>query len=125
MEGRRIRHGAIAGVFALTLAASACGSSDNGDAGGGTASQPGDGGTASLTVRNFEFDPATVDVASGQTTITVTNEGSVEHSFTMDDGSVSQDIEPGESVSVTVNVSADAGFHCKYHTQMTGTLVVG
>ena len=47
-------------------------------------------------------------VPSGETTITVTNEGAVEHSFTLDDESVSEDIEPGESVTVTVDVSADA-----------------
>ena len=56
----------------------------------------------------------------------ITNTGAVEHSFTLDDDSVSQDIEPGETQTVTVDITADAGFHCKYHpTQMTGTLTVG
>ena len=49
----------------------------------------------------------------------------VEHSFTLDDDSVSEDVEPGESVTVTVDVTADAPFHCTYHPdQMTGTLTV-
>ena len=62
---------------------------------------------------------------SGESTITVTNSGAVEHNFTLDDDSVSEDVEPGESVTVTVDVSADAPFHCKYHPdQMTGTLTV-
>jgi plastocyanin len=62
-------------------------------------------------------------VSSGTTTITVVNDGSVEHNFSLDDGTVSQDVEPGETTTVTVDVSADAGFYCKYHpSQMTGTL---
>lgn len=112
----------LAGVIALALTAAACSSKD-GSGTGGSASAA--GGSAALTVKDFEFAPSSVSVASGGSTITVTNEGTVVHSFTMDDGSVSQDIPPGESASVTVNVSADAGFHCKYHTQMTGTLTVG
>jgi plastocyanin len=111
----------LATVFALALVSSACSSKDDtsgGATGGGSAS-------VTMTVKDFEFDPSTVDVSSGETTIEITNTGSVKHSFTLDDGSVSQDIEPGGTETVTVNVTADAGFHCKYHpTQMTGTLTV-
>ncbi len=78
-----------------------------------------------VTVKDFEFDPSTIDLSSGETTIEITNTGAVEHSFTLDDDSVSQDIEPGESQTVTVNLTATTGFHCKYHPdQMTGTLQV-
>jgi plastocyanin len=114
----------FAGMLAVALTASACGSSEDSGT-GGTPSAQGGGATAALTVKDFAFDPSTVAVSSGEATITVTNEGTVKHSFTLDDGSVSQDIEPGESASVSVSVSADAPFHCKYHTQMTGTLTVG
>ena len=68
-----------------------------------------------VTVKDFEFDPSTIDLSSGATTITITNNDSVEHSFTLDDDSVSQDIEPGESQTVTVDLTATTGFHCKYH----------
>jgi plastocyanin len=121
MNGRRFLAMLVA-VFALILVSAACSSDDDGgDAGGG------DGAAAdmTMTVKDFEFDPSTVDVSSGETTIEVTNTGAVEHSFTLDDDSVTQDIEPGETQTVTVNVTADAGFHCKYHPdQMTGTLTV-
>jgi plastocyanin len=121
MNGRRFLAMLVA-VFALILVSAACSSDDNGgDASGG------DGAAAdmTMTVKDFEFDPSTVDVSSGETTIEITNTGAVEHSFTLDDDSVSQDIEPGETQTVTVNVTADAAFHCKYHpTQMTGTLTV-
>jgi plastocyanin len=111
----------LAAVFTLALVSTACGSKDD--------NSGGDSGAAAdmtMTVKDFEFDPSTVDVSSGETTIEITNTGAVEHSFTLDDDSVSHDIEPGETETVTVNVTADAGFHCKYHPdQMTGTLKVG
>ena len=111
----------LAAATALTLAGAACSSDDGGgssDAGGGAADM-------TVTVKDFEFDPSTIDVSSGETTIEITNTGAVEHSFTLDDDSVSQDIEPGESQTVTVDLTATAGFHCKYHPdQMTGTLQV-
>ena len=109
----------------LTLSLAAC-SSDDGDPGGSTPSSA-SGGAAGLTItaEDFSFSPDTLAVPSGENTITVTNSGAVEHSFTLDDDSVSEDVEPGESVTVTVDVSADAPFHCKYHPdQMTGTLTI-
>jgi plastocyanin len=78
-----------------------------------------------IAAQDFQFSPSSLTVPSGKSTITVTNEGEVEHSFTLDDDSVSEDVEPGESVSVTVDITEDAGFHCEYHPdQMTGTLAV-
>jgi plastocyanin len=121
---RAKRYGSVlAAVLALALAAAACSSNDNNS--GGSSGGSGGGGSVTMTVKDFEFDPSTVDVSSGETTIEITNNGAVKHSFTLDDGSVSQDIEPGQTETVTVNVTADAGFHCKYHpTQMMGTLKV-
>ncbi len=121
MNGRRLL-AMLAAVFALTLATSACSSSGN----SGGSSGSGAAANVTITVKDFQFDPSTINVSSGATTIEITNTGSTVHSFTLDDGSVSQDIQPGETQTVTVNVTADAGFHCKYHpTQMTGTLKVG
>jgi plastocyanin len=119
MNGRRLSV-SLAAVIVLTLVSAACSSDDGGDSGDG-------GGAADMTVtaKDFEFDPSTIDVSSGETTIEVTNTGAVEHSFTLDDDSVGVDIEPGESETVTVNLTATTGFHCKYHPdQMTGTLQV-
>lgn len=124
MTTGRLRSVAFAGVLVMALSAAACSSSDGGGSGGSTTSVQG-GGSAALTVKDFAFDPVTLDVPSGTTTITVTNEGPATHSFTMDDGSATVDIEPGQSVSVTVNITADAMFHCRFHPQMTGTLKVG
>jgi plastocyanin len=109
-------------VLVVMLTAGACSSDDE----GGDGSTPADGGSGmSITAEDFQFSPSSLSLPSGGATITVTNEGSVEHSFTLDDDSVSEDVEPGDSVTVSVDISADAGFHCEYHPdQMTGTLTV-
>jgi plastocyanin len=119
MRSGSVSRSVVAGVFVLAMVGAACGGND--DTGGDTG-----GGGPTVTAKDFQFDPTTVSVSSGETTITVQNEGAVEHSFTLDDDSATVDVEPGETQTVTVNVTADAGFHCEYHPdQMTGTLTVG
>ncbi len=121
------------GVPALALVGAllgaACGS-DSGSSGGGGSAGGGDAGGgagSALTIENFAFDPNTLSGGAGEAlAITVTNGDGVEHSFTLDDGAVSQDIESGETETVTVTLpqSGSLGWHCKYHPQMTGTLEV-
>jgi plastocyanin len=124
-ERMRVRRAWVVFGLLAMLGAAAC-SSDDGT-GGSTTSAPGtsasgdDGGSADavITARDFEFDPATATIPSGGT-IEITNEGPSTHSFTMDDDSVTEDIEPGASVTVTVTTAG--GFHCRFHSQMTGTV---
>lgn len=131
MTTRGMRIVVMSAALALVSAASAC-SSDDGGGGGGDLSTPADSGTPTdsgtelaIAAQDFQFSPSSLSVPSGESTITVTNEGEVEHSFTLDDDSVSEDVEPGDSVSVTVDITEDAGFHCEYHPDtMTGTLSV-
>ena len=109
-------------LLALALVSAACGGGDD-ESGDGSS----DGGTAdvTLTVKDFEFDPATLEVSAGEHTITITNTGAVEHSFTLDDDSVSQDVEAGESATLTFDATETIGFYCEYHPdQMKGTLTV-
>jgi plastocyanin len=119
----------VVGLAALTLLAAAC--SSDGDGGGSTGattgttgSTTGTSGGSAITIQGFAFDPTALTV-SGETTITITNNDQTTHTFTLDDGSVDQEIPAGETVEVTVNVSASTGFHCKIHPSMTGTLEVG
>jgi plastocyanin len=120
--GRRwIAAGLLVGAFAL----GACGGDDEGGAeegptGGGDG---GAGGGTSITIEGFAFSPSTVQV-SGETTLTITNEDGATHTFTLDDGSVDEEVASGASVEVTVNPSETTGFHCAIHPQMTGTLEV-
>jgi len=123
----------VAGLFVLSLVVAACSSDDDGGGttattGGATGStaatgSTGGGGGTTITIAGFAFDPDTITV-SGPTEVTVTNEDSATHTFTLDDGSVDETVEPGATVTVTVDVSAATGFHCNIHPQMTGQIEV-
>ena len=131
MRETKLHVGLLVVVASVALTAAACSKSN--DAGGSASASAsasaststGGSGAATLTVKDFAFDPSSLSVPSGQTTITITNEGAVTHNFSLDDGSVSQDIAPGTTETVTVNITADAPFHCAIHSSMTGTLKVG
>jgi plastocyanin len=115
----------LAGVFALSLVLAACGGDDD-DGGGGETAATGTtetGGGTSITIADFAFDPNTISV-SGPTEVTITNDDSAAHTFTLDDGSVDQEIAAGESATVTVDVTESTGFICRFHPQMTGTVEV-
>ncbi len=117
----------LAGAFALSLVLAACGGDDEGgeETGGDTAATGATdtGGGTSITIADFAFDPDTISV-SGPTEITITNEDSAAHTFTLDDGSVDEEIAGGASATVTVDVSASTGFVCRFHPQMTGSVEV-
>ena len=117
----------LAGVFALSLLLAACGGDDDdgGETGGETAATGATetGGGTSIAIADFAFDPDTISV-SGPTEITITNEDSAAHTFTLDDGSVDQEIAGGESATVTLDVSESTGCVCRFHPQMTGTVEV-
>jgi plastocyanin len=110
-------------ALSLVLLLAACGSSSDGGGGGGGGD--GGGGGLTLTIKGFAFQPNTLSAPGGQqSTVTITNEDSVTHNFTLDDGGVSRDVPAGQTVEVTVPfpASGSAGFHCKFHPSMTGTL---
>lgn len=117
-------------LIALTLLAASCGGDDDtppADNGGSATESPsdgGDGGGADLTMVDFGFSPTDLSVTEGQT-ITVTNIGETSHTFTTDDGAVDETVGPGESVDITLTGVASGGFHCRFHSQMIGTLTVG
>jgi len=112
----------LATVFSVALLLAACSSDDGTD--GSTDTGDG-GGDETMTIADFAFDPNTLTVPAGEdVTIQVTNDDDVEHSFTLDDDSVSQDVEGGETQAVTLNLSEGIGWHCEYHPEMTGTVTV-
>lgn len=121
----------VAGLFVLSLVVAACSSDDGGggttDTTGGatgtTAETGSGGGGTTITIAGFAFDPDTITV-SGPTEVTVTNDDTTTHTFTLDDGSVDETVEPGATETVTVDVSASTGFHCNIHPQMTGQIEV-
>jgi plastocyanin len=115
----------LAALFAITMLAAACGGDETPPAtGGGSPSESaGSSGGADLTIVDFAFSPTELSVTEGQT-ISITNTGDVSHTFTTDDGAIDQTISPGETVDVTLTGVTTGGFHCRFHSQMTGTLTV-
>jgi plastocyanin len=139
-------------LAALVLGLAACGSSDDknasssGTSASDTSSSDSSGGayskgaasTSSKTASESEgsnevemydnyFDPKTITGKPGaKVTIELKNEGSAEHTFTIDSENVDEEIEGGEDGKVTVTIpkSGSLEFYCKYHKGlgMTGTL---
>jgi plastocyanin len=119
----------IAGLLAvaLVLTAAACSSSSSSSS-SSTATSPaagGGGNTATITVANFAFDPSSVDVSSGKVTLTVTNNDTTEHTFTLDDGSSDTPLPAGKTQTISLNLTQTVGWHCTIHPTMKGTLTVG
>jgi len=76
----------LPGLFAVSIVFAAC-SSDDGAT--GTKSETGStAGETTITIEGSVFDPNTITV-SGPTEVTITINDSTTHTFTLDDGSVS------------------------------------
>jgi plastocyanin len=119
----------LAAVFAMTLLLAACGGDDttNGGQDGGTPSETATetegGGGPDLTIVDFSFSPADLTVSDGDT-ITVSNIGDTSHTFTTEDGAIDETVAPGEEIEVAIEGVDSQAFHCRFHSQMTGTLTV-
>lgn len=77
-----------------------------------------------ITIKNFKYtSPASV--APG-TKITVTNEDQTAHTVTADSGKAFDDMaDPGSNSTFTAPAKAGTyQFHCNFHANMHGTLVV-
>lgn len=125
MRGTRLRAMGAAAFVVILLTASACGGGDEpsgGEETGGGAVPD----TATLSIADLAFEPSTLPIAAGSTDITITNADTTNHTFTLDDGSVDQPVDAGQTVTVTVE--GDSGtsiaYHCEIHATMTGTLQV-
>lgn len=83
--------------------------------------------TDSVTIQNFAFSPDNITVKVGST-VTWTNQDSTDHSVTSDDGVTggpdSQLLTKGQSYSFTFSKAGTYTYHCKIHSDMTGTVVV-
>ena len=77
-----------------------------------------------VTIVDFAFQPATLEVPVG-TTVTWTNQGSAPHTVTADDGSFdSGTLQPGGTFSMTFDTPGTFTYHCEIHPNMMGTIVV-
>ena len=79
---------------------------------------------AAVTIVDFAFQPASLEVTAG-TTVTWTNSGAAPHTVTADNGAFdSGRLAPGASFSQTFDAAGTVMYHCEIHSQMTGTIVV-
>jgi plastocyanin len=80
--------------------------------------------TFEVSVVDFAFEPATVTVPAGAT-VTWTNTGSRPPTVTADDGSFdSGRLDPGEQFSQTFDQPGTFTYHCGFHPEMQGSIVV-
>ena len=107
-------------VLAFALAA-ACGSDAAPDP---SCTDP--ASTSSVALQDFEFAPACIGAASGDT-IELENTGAAPHTFTIEGTDVDVDLPAGASGEASLEGVAAGAYSitCTYHPQMTGTIVVG
>ena len=80
-----------------------------------------------ITMVDFSFQPTTVTASTSQA-ITLVNNGSALHNFTIQGTSVTVDVQPGQSTTLAAPgpsfTPKTYTFFCKYHQSqgMTGTL---
>ncbi len=80
---------------------------------------------ASVAIKNFSFSPSTLKVKTG-TKVTWTNNDSVPHTVTSDQGSLlnSSTLAPGQSFSFIFTKTSTEYYHCNIHAMMKGNVVV-
>lgn len=126
-----------AGIVVLASACSSNNPTDNGVATGSPTTQqtttappatsPTAGNQVAITMVDFNFRPATLTASTSQD-IVLTNSGAALHNFSIEGTSIDQDVQPGQSVTLTApGPSFKPGtytFFCKYHRAqgMSGTL---
>jgi plastocyanin len=85
-------------------------------------------GETKVEIDDYYFEPTVLKGTPGQkVTLELDNEGSVEHTFTVDSQGVDKDLQPGDEAKVTVTIpkSGAISFYCKFHKSqgMAGALV--
>ena len=80
--------------------------------------------THNVTVNNFEFNPAVVDIEVGDTVVWTNTDGI--HSVTSDDGTSFSNTAASApwTFSHTFTAAGSFPYHCEVHTFMTGTVNV-
>jgi plastocyanin len=140
--------GALVLAGAMSVVVAGCGSSESGGSGSEPASGPAselpsnlsgptsNHGTAKVEDGKVEveldddyFGPTVIEAKAGEkVTLELKNEGTKEHNFTLEAADVDEDLEPGDTKTVTVTVpdQSDAGWYCEYHQDggMQGSFLV-
>ncbi len=154
MDAKRIaRRSIVIGTVVLLLAAAACGGGGDNDAagrgtsaatgataatgddtgrygggedeGGGGEDEGGDGGASTVQANNFAFDPAELEIASGENLTLKNGNANTPHTFTIDGSDVDVELAPLAEEEATIDLEPGTyDFFCRLHPQMEGTLTV-
>jgi plastocyanin len=90
-----------------------------------SAAASGQAGAVAVTIKDFAFNPATIQAKVGET-ITWTNQDSTAHTVTLDDKSVdSGNVAANATFSHAFTQAGTFTYHCSIHQQMKGTITVG
>jgi plastocyanin len=80
--------------------------------------------TNSVSMADMSFSPASITVKKG-TKVTWTNNDSLSHTVTADDSSFGSDtLSHGTTFSHTFDTAGTFAYHCNFHSNMHGTVVV-
>lgn len=96
------------------------------DGGGGAASAGGGAmRTTEVTIADFDFEPPAIEVDAGAQ-VRFTNEDSAVHTATSEEQGLfdSDDVEQGQTQTVTFDQAGTFAYFCVYHPTMKGEVVV-
>jgi plastocyanin len=113
-----------AGAGSPSVAASAPAAST--DAGTGAACAPStEPGTVQAAMAGSSFTPSTIQAKVGDV-VAWTNNDSIGHTATVDDDPVctTETLAAGATGAITFSAAGSYAFHCKIHSNMTGTIEV-
>ncbi|MBC9070962.1 cupredoxin domain-containing protein [Thauera sp. CAU 1555] len=78
-----------------------------------------------VSIVDYKFEPAVVEIRPGDTVTWVNNEKRTSHSVVFDaTGEESERFFPGERWSHTFGQAGEFSYHCGPHPEMTGKVVV-
>ncbi|MBS3166288.1 cupredoxin family copper-binding protein [Candidatus Woesearchaeota archaeon] len=79
--------------------------------------------TALVTIKNFAFNPSSLDIKVGDT-VEFVNKDSDTHTVTLDNEQFSEILPAGGSVTHTFNEKGSFDYKCNFHPSMRGIVVV-
>jgi len=89
--------------------------------------------TVHIVAKEWDFEPAQVEVKSGKVKLVIENQGERMHGFAIDELGIDESIGPNQTIEkvVTIDKPGDYKYHCtvlcgsmEQHSAMTGTLTV-
>jgi plastocyanin len=92
--------------------------------------RPVEGGAAQavdIDVVDFAFRPKVVATkGGGDVVVTLSNEGAVSHTFTIDDPALDHELAPGETWTTRIPATPGVSFFCRFHpSTMHGQICPG